>query len=118
MSTQERTEESPPADYYQEKASGPFENETELKPEAESDNEDIRDLFVPLPPLKGVQEEESILTFRSVAVGVVLGTLVNASNVYLGKLVSASSARSPALADDWDFHTNVRRWCFDSQCRC
>lgn len=84
MSTQERTEDSPHADLYQEKGPGPFENERELKSEEENEDDDIRDLFVPLPPLKGVQAEESPLTFRSVAVGVVLGTLVNASNVYLG----------------------------------
>lgn len=86
MTTQERTEDNPPSDFYQEKGDGPFEKETELKPEEEEKDDDIRDLFVPLPPLKGVPEEQNPLTFRSVAVGVVLGTLVNASNVYLGKL--------------------------------
>lgn len=77
--------DSPPV--FQEKdAAGPFENETELKQESDEENEEeVRDLFVPLPPLKGVREEKSPLTFRAVLVGVILGTLVNASNVYLGE---------------------------------
>lgn len=52
----------------------------------ESDGGDppITDLFVSLPPLKGVEPEDSPLTVRAVAVGIALGSLVNASNVYLG----------------------------------
>ena len=81
-----------PEDHYtpaQEKGAGPFEHETELKPDDREDDEEIHDLFSPLPALKGVPEEQSPLTFRAVAVGVVLGTLVNASNVYLGRLTPA-----------------------------
>ena len=88
MSPQERPEaplESPPV-IHEKDAVGPFEKETELKQESDDENEEeVRDLFVPLPPLKGVQEEQSPLTIRAVLVGVVLGTLVNASNVYLGE---------------------------------
>ncbi|KAI3399294.1 hypothetical protein diail_7249 [Diaporthe ilicicola] len=44
----------------------------------------IVDLFSPLPPLEGVPEEPMPLTIRALVVGIVLGSLVNASNVYLG----------------------------------
>lgn len=43
------------------------------------------DLFSPLPPLEGVAEEPKPLTVRALVVGIILGSLVNASNVYLGK---------------------------------
>lgn len=43
------------------------------------------DLFSPLPPLEGVAEEPNPLTIRALVVGIILGSLVNASNVYLGK---------------------------------
>ena len=95
MSTQERPEAvaSPAEDsehYPQEKAGGPFENESELKPDNDEEQDDvIHDLYVPLPELKGVQKEQHPLTIRAVVVGVVLGTLVNASNVYLGRLKPA-----------------------------
>ena len=93
--------ETPPV--FQEKdAAGPFENETELKHESDDDNEEVRDLFVPLPPLKGVREEKSPLTFRAVMVGVVLGTLVNASNVYLGEWNPESTC--PVISGRWLLH--------------
>ena len=39
----------------------------------------------PFSPLDGLAEDnENILTFRAIAVGVVCGALVNASNIYLG----------------------------------
>ncbi|PKS10907.1 hypothetical protein jhhlp_002665 [Lomentospora prolificans] len=57
--------------------------EEELKHE-EQEDEEVRDLFSPFPPLKGVQHEENPLTVRAVIVGIILGSLVNASNVYLG----------------------------------
>ncbi|KAK8136995.1 OPT oligopeptide transporter protein-domain-containing protein [Apiospora sp. TS-2023a] len=44
----------------------------------------IVDLYKPLPRLVGVPEEENPLTVRAVVVGIILGSLVNASNVYLG----------------------------------
>ncbi|KAI6927901.1 oligopeptide transporter [Hortaea werneckii] len=55
-----------------------------LKDDADSETEDITDTFVPFPTLKGVPEEPNPLTTRSVVVGIILGSLVNASNVYLG----------------------------------
>ncbi|KAK7698275.1 hypothetical protein SLS64_012741 [Diaporthe eres] len=44
------------------------------------------DLFKPLPPLEGstVEKELNPLTIRSVVLGLVFGSLVSASNVYLG----------------------------------
>jgi hypothetical protein len=44
----------------------------------------ITDLYVPLPMDLGLPEEGEILTVRAVFVGVILGALVNASNLYLG----------------------------------
>ncbi|KAK7959160.1 oligopeptide transporter [Apiospora aurea] len=44
----------------------------------------IVDLYKPLPRLEGVPDEENPLTVRAVVVGIILGSLVNASNVYLG----------------------------------
>ena len=82
-----------------EEKDGGFEKETELKPDDESEADEIRDLFSPLPPLKGVQEEQAPLTIRSVTVGVVLGTLVNASNVYLGEFQPSRSA--PPTPAEW-----------------
>ncbi|KAF5025367.1 hypothetical protein F66182_2532 [Fusarium sp. NRRL 66182] len=56
----------------------------DLKSEADSEDERITDLFSSFPPAKGVEYESNPLTFRAVAVGIILGSLVNASNVYLG----------------------------------
>jgi hypothetical protein len=53
-----------------------------------SDEGAITDLFVSLPPLKGVPPEENPLTVRAVLVGIILGSLCNASNVYLGPFLS------------------------------
>ncbi|KAH6655211.1 OPT oligopeptide transporter protein-domain-containing protein [Truncatella angustata] len=44
----------------------------------------IFDLYQPLPNIEGVAEEENPLTVRAIVVGVILGSLVNASNIYLG----------------------------------
>lgn len=52
--------------------------------DAEGDVE-IIDIFKPLPPLVGVPAEPNPLTARAVLVGLLLGSLVNASNVYLGE---------------------------------
>ncbi|OQO03253.1 hypothetical protein B0A48_11509 [Cryoendolithus antarcticus] len=56
----------------------------DLKDDGESEVEDLIDSFVPFPPLKGIAEERMPLTFRAVIIGICLGSLVNASNVYLG----------------------------------
>ncbi|KAH8897548.1 OPT superfamily oligopeptide transporter [Thozetella sp. PMI_491] len=47
-------------------------------------NDAITDLYVPLPMDMGLPEETNILTFRAIFIGVILGALVNASNLYLG----------------------------------
>ena len=50
------------------------------------DDEAEQDLFKPFPPLLEVADEPNPLTLRACLVGIVLGLLVNASNVYLGAL--------------------------------
>jgi hypothetical protein len=57
----------------------------DLKNESDSEDGEITDLFTSFPPLKGVEHEPNPLTARAVLIGVVLGSLVNASNVYLGR---------------------------------
>jgi hypothetical protein len=42
------------------------------------------DPYLPFPVMEGLPFEEQPLTIRAVLVGVCLGSLVNASNVYLG----------------------------------
>jgi hypothetical protein len=46
--------------------------------------EEFLDLYKPFPINEGIPVEEHILTIRAVVTGVVLGCLVNASNLYLG----------------------------------
>ncbi|QGI61236.1 hypothetical protein CEK27_005207 [Fusarium fujikuroi] len=58
--------------------------DTDLKSEADSEDDRIVDLFSSFPPAKGVEHEPNPLTARAVIVGIILGSLVNASNVYLG----------------------------------
>lgn len=53
------------------------------KVETDSDDEHL-DLFTSFPPVKGIPVEKAPLTIRAVLVGIILGSLVNASNVYLG----------------------------------
>lgn len=62
---------------------------------SESGDEDVTDLFSSFPPLKGIEPEPNPLTVRAVLTGIVLGSLVNASNVYLGK--SHLSASIPQI---------------------
>jgi OPT family oligopeptide transporter len=47
-------------------------------------DEPITDLYTSFPPIKGVAPEPFPLTVRAVVIGMILGSLVNASNVYLG----------------------------------
>jgi OPT family oligopeptide transporter len=56
----------------------------DVKSESDGGSETITDLFSSFPPIKGVAVEENPLTIRAVVVGIILGSLVNASNVYLG----------------------------------
>ena len=53
---------------------------------SEPEEDGPMDLFSPLPPLKGVPEERMPLTGRALVIGILLGSLVNCSNVYLGML--------------------------------
>lgn len=59
----------------------------------------ITDLFSSLPPIKGLPEEGNPLTVRAVVIGICLGSLCNASNVYLGKylLVGAICERDSGV---------------------
>jgi hypothetical protein len=59
-------------------------SEDEKVPVVEAD-EEPPDVFKPFPLLEGVPAEPNPLTFRAVFTGILLGSLVNASNVYLGK---------------------------------
>lgn len=56
----------------------------DLREPEELSEDAIADLYVPLPMDLGLQEEGNILTIRAVFIGVILGALVNASNLYLG----------------------------------
>lgn len=59
--------------------------EVNLKSDEEDEEEEaITDLFTSFPAIKGVEPEPNPLTVRAVLTGIVLGSLVNASNVYLG----------------------------------
>jgi len=49
----------------------------------EEENEILDNLF-PFPPLKGIPDEEQQLSIRALVVGIVLGAVVSASNIYLG----------------------------------
>jgi hypothetical protein len=60
----------------------------EVNPKSDEEDEEdeaITDLFTSFPVLKGVEPEPHPLTLRAVLTGIALGSLVNASNVYLGK---------------------------------
>ena len=49
--------------------------------------EETPDLYKPFPIDETIALEENILTIRAVVVGIVLGCLVNASNLYLGTVL-------------------------------
>ncbi|POS73234.1 oligopeptide transporter [Diaporthe helianthi] len=55
----------------------------EKTPVDEEENEILDNMF-PFPPLKGVPEEEQQLTVRALVIGICLGAVVSASNIYLG----------------------------------
>lgn len=50
---------------------------------AEEETEVLDNLF-PFPPLKGMPDEEQQLSIRALVIGVLLGAVVSASNIYLG----------------------------------
>ncbi|KAK7749088.1 hypothetical protein SLS62_008483 [Diatrype stigma] len=61
----------------------PFVDEKSEKGEV-GDVEEELDLYVPLKMYEGLPAEPNPLTIRAVVVGIILGCLVNASNLYLG----------------------------------
>lgn len=61
-----------------------IEDTANLKSEA-SDEEEEEDLYRPLIMDPSIPHEENPLTVRAVVVGCILGSLVCASNLYLGK---------------------------------
>lgn len=81
ISGQEPQQESHTAEHV------PYDEKADIKDDAESVNDELEsDPFVPFPvdPKAPVEPYDRILTFRAIAVGCILGGLVNASNVYLG----------------------------------
>lgn len=60
--------------------------------------EEEEDLYRPLLMDANIPHEEDIVTIRAVVVGCILGSLVCASNLYLGE--SALPTRLPALQKD------------------
>ncbi|KAK2686641.1 hypothetical protein QWA68_015256 [Fusarium oxysporum] len=56
----------------------------ETEAETASVQEGVMDLFSCFPTIEGIEPEENPLTVRAVLTGIVLGSVVNASNVYLG----------------------------------
>lgn len=65
----------------------PYDEKIDIKDEVESVDDALEsDPFVPFPvdPKAPVEPHNRILTVRALAVGCILGALVNASNVYLG----------------------------------
>lgn len=75
----------------------PFVDEKSEKGELGDVEEDL-DLYVPLKMYEGLAHEANPLTARAVVVGIILGCLVNASNLYLGEyptLLSLDQSRAP-----------------------
>lgn len=72
-------------------------------PETEEHKEE--DLYRPLKMDENIPHEENILTVRAIVVGCILGSLVNASNLYLG-LVSSFlflGFKWPSLSPSWEW---------------
>ncbi|TKX22412.1 oligopeptide transporter-like protein 1 [Elsinoe australis] len=62
---------------------GPHASVEDLEKELELEEPEL-DLYKPFPVSKDIAHEEHILTPRALIVGIILGSLVNCSNVYLG----------------------------------
>lgn len=56
----------------------------EKHPIDDEEETELLDNRFPFPPLKGIPEEEQQLTVRALVVGICLGAVVSASNIYLG----------------------------------
>lgn len=54
------------------------------------------DLYIPLKMDGGIVDDHNPLTIRAVVVGICLGCLVNASNLYLGKCLDLRASRGIA----------------------
>lgn len=70
--------------------SAPYDEKVDIKDEVDSVDDSLEsDPFVPFPVDPNAPEEpyDRILTIRALAVGCILGALVNASNVYLGTAI-------------------------------
>lgn len=65
----------------------PQQGESHSLKDALLENEDELDLFRPFPLDPSHVVEEHILTIRALVVGIILGGLVNASNLYLGRCI-------------------------------
>lgn len=66
----------------------PFENMDNVKDDVKveiNEEEEELDLYKPLLMDPGIEHEPNPLTVRAVVIGCILGALVNASNLYLGK---------------------------------
>lgn len=59
----------------------------------ELEEAEVLDLYKPFPVDPNIPHEEHILTVRAVVVGLILGSLVNCSNVYLGMCTHESIGR-------------------------
>jgi hypothetical protein len=89
----------------------PIENTADLKVHnvevekagTETEVEEEEDLYRPLAMDPAIPYEENPLTIRAVVVGCVLGSLVCASNLYLGKFQVSTTVASPCA----NVHSNT-----------
>lgn len=72
-----------PEIYPQDKKEDYVNFEDEKNYEGKEEAEMLNNLF-PFPPLKGVPDEEQQLSIRALVIGIMLGAIVSASNIYLG----------------------------------
>lgn len=56
----------------------------EEKKHLDEEEAEVLDNKYPFPPLKGIPEDEQQLSIRALVIGVCLGAIVSASNIYLG----------------------------------
>ncbi len=75
----------------------PFEEKTDGKADVDSVDEEELDLYRPLKLHEGLAHEPNPLTVRAVVIGIILGSLVNASNLYLGEYSQCTSHPTRAV---------------------
>lgn len=56
----------------------------EEKKSLQEEEAEVLDNKFPFPPLKGIPDEEQQLSIRALVIGICLGAIVSASNIYLG----------------------------------